>query len=83
MKRTILGIQGTNRLIKAPEVQNLFTQYGGNIKTCLRPHDLNETAYSPTGLVLLGMFGKEEGILRMEKELKAMEGIKVQKMVFE
>jgi hypothetical protein len=29
------------------------------------------------------MFGKEEDILRMEKDLKAVEGIRVQKMVFE
>ena len=83
MKKIILGIQVTNRLTKAPEVQKLFTQYGCNIKTRLGLHDVNETACSPTGLVLLGMFGKEEGILRMEKDLKAIEGIKVQKMVFE
>jgi hypothetical protein len=29
------------------------------------------------------MFGKEEDILRMEEELKAIEGIRGQKMVFE
>jgi hypothetical protein len=29
------------------------------------------------------MFGKEEDILLMEKDLKAIEGIRVQKMVFE
>jgi hypothetical protein len=83
MKKIILGIQVTNRLTKAPEVQKLFTQYGCNIKTRLGLHDVNETACSPTGLVLLEMFGKEEDILRMEKDLKAIEGIKVQKMVFE
>ncbi len=83
MKKIILGIQVTNRLTKAPEVQKLFTQYGCNIKTRLGLHDVNETSCSPTGLVLLEMFGKEEDILGMEKALKAIEGIKVQKMVFE
>jgi hypothetical protein len=82
MKKIILGIQITNRLTKAAEVQKLFSQYGCNIKTRLGLHDVNENACSPSGLVLLEMFGKEEDILHMEKALKAIEGIKVQKMIF-
>ncbi len=50
MKKIILGIQVTNRLTKAPEVEKLFTQYGCNIKTRLGLHDVNETSFSPTGL---------------------------------
>jgi hypothetical protein len=82
MNRIILGIQITNRLTKAPEVQKLFTQYGCNIKTRLGLHDVNADSCSPSGLVLLEMFGKEEEILAMEKALKAIEGIQVQKMIF-
>jgi len=83
MKKIILGIQITNRLTKAVEVQKLFSQYGCNIKTRLGLHDVNENICSPSGLVLLEMFGKEEDILQMEKALKAIEGINVQKMIFE
>ncbi len=83
MKKTILGIQITNRLTKAPEVQKLFSKYGCNIKTRLGLHDVSESSCSPTGLVLLEMFGKEEEILNMERELKAIEGINIQKMIFE
>jgi hypothetical protein len=83
MKKTILGIQITNRLTKAPEVQKIFSKSGCNIKTRLGLHEVNENVCSPSGLVLLEMFGKEEEILRMEKDLKAVEGIRVQKMVFE
>jgi hypothetical protein len=83
MKKIILGIQITNRLTKAAEVQKLFSQYGCNIKTRLGLHDVNENICSPSGLVLLEMFGKEEDILQMGKALKAIEGINVQKMVFE
>ena len=34
-KRTILGIQVTNRLEKAQDVQHVLTEYGCNIKTRL------------------------------------------------
>jgi hypothetical protein len=83
MKKIIFGIQITDRLTKAPEVQKLFTQYGCNIKTRLGLHDVTDNTCSPSGLVLLEMFGKEEDILQLEKALKAIDGIQVQKMVFE
>jgi len=82
MKKIILGIQITDRMTKVPEVQKIFSKYGCNIKTRLGLHEVNENVCSPSGLVLLEMFGKEEEILRMEKDLKALEGIRVQKMVF-
>ena len=83
MKRIILGIQITDRMTKAGEVQKLFSKYGCNIKTRLGLHEVNENVCSPSGLVLLEMFGREEETLNMEKDLKAIEGIKVEKMVFE
>jgi len=83
MKKIILGIQITNRTTKAVEVQKLFSQYGCNIKTRLGLHDVDENTCSLSGLVLLEMFGKEEDIFQMEKALKAIEGINVQKMIFE
>jgi len=46
-------------------------------------HDVDENTCSPSGLVLLEMFGKEEDISQMEKALKAIEGINVQEMIFE
>jgi len=83
MKKIILGIQITNRITNAPEVQKLFSKYGCNIKTRLGLHDVSETTCSPTGLVLLELFGKDEEIQSMEKELKAIQGINLQKMIFE
>ncbi|HSR13895.1 MAG TPA: hypothetical protein VLS90_20775 [Thermodesulfobacteriota bacterium] len=80
--KIILGIQITNRLTKASEVQQLFSRYGCNIKTRLGLHDVGENVCSPSGLVLLEMFGKEEEILGLEKALKGIEGINVQKMIF-
>lgn len=83
MKKIILGIQITNRITNALEVQKLFSKYGCNIKTRLGLHDVSETTCSPTGLVLLELFGKDEEIQSMEKELKAIQGINLQKMIFE
>ncbi len=83
MKKIILGIQITNRMTKAPEVQRLFTKYGCNIKTRLGLHDVTDNICSPSGLVLLEMFGSEQEVLQMEKELKGIEGTNVQKMMFD
>ena len=83
MKKIILGIQISNRMTKAPEVQKLFTKYGCSIKTRLGLHDVTDNICSPSGLVLLEMFGSEQEILQMEKDLKGIEGVNVQKMIFE
>ncbi len=81
--KIILGIQITNRLTKASEIQQLFSRYGCNIKTRLGLHDVGENVCSPSGLVLLEMFGKEDEIMGLEKALKGIEGINVQKMIFQ
>ena len=83
MKKIILGIQITNRTTKAGEVQKLFTQFGCNIKPRLGLHEVNDNVCSPSGLVLLEMYGEEGEIVKMEKALKAIEGVNVQKMIFE
>jgi hypothetical protein len=83
MKRIVLGIQITNRLQSASSVQQLFSKYGCNIKTRLGLHDVNENVCSGTGLVLLDMFGNETEICTFETEMRKIDGIQVQKMVFE
>lgn len=83
MKRTVLGILVTNRLKSTSSVQQLFSKYGCNIKTRLGLHDVNENVCSGTGLVLLDMFGDESEIGAFETEMGKIEGVQVQKMVFD
>ena len=82
-RHVVLGIHITDRVLRVPRVQELFTEYGCSIKTRLGLHEASATSCSPNGLILLEMAGPEGPIEELFKKLKAVEGVDVQKMVFE
>ncbi|HOU09064.1 MAG TPA: hypothetical protein PK835_08570, partial [Caldisericia bacterium] len=67
----------------AGQVQKILTDYGCNIRTRIGLHEVDDKVCSPSGLILLELYGKEQDILKMEETLKAIDGVIVQKMVFE
>jgi len=79
----VFGIQVTNRAKNAGQVQKILTDYGCNIRTRIGLHEVDDKVCSPSGLILLELYGKEQDILKMEETLKAIDGVIVQKMVFE
>lgn len=81
-KRIILGVQITNRVKNALEVQGILTEYGCNIKTRLGLHEVTDASCSTIGLLVLEMFGDVSTIKEMESRLKAIDGVVVKKMVF-
>jgi hypothetical protein len=82
-KRIILGVQVTNRVKNALQVQEILTKFGCNIKTRLGLHEVTEADCSTIGLLILEMYGKSSEIREMESRLKAVKGVVVKKMVFE
>ena len=82
-KRIILGVQVTNRVKNALQVQEILTKFGCNIKTRLGLHEVTEAVCSTIGLLILEMYGDPSEIRDMESRLKAVHGIVVKKMVFE
>lgn len=78
----IFGVHITDRAKKASDVQRIFTEYGCNIKTRIGLHDVTANACSPSGLVVLEMFGDEKTCLEMAGKLGTIDGVEVQKMVF-
>jgi ribose 5-phosphate isomerase len=82
-KRIILGVQVTNRIKNALEVQEILTKFGCNIKTRLGLHEVTDAVCSTIGLLILEMYGDIKQIKEMESQLKAVHGIVVKKMVFE
>jgi hypothetical protein len=78
----ILGIHIGDRLKKAASVQQVFTEYGCNIKTRVGLHDVNADVCSPSGVVLIEFFGAQDEAEAMKAKLAAVEGVQVQKMVF-
>lgn len=81
-KRIILGVQIADRASRVPGIQQVLTKYGCNIKTRLGLHEVNENSCSTGGLLILETYGSEAEIAEMEKSLKSLEGIVVEKMVF-
>lgn len=82
-KRIIFGVQVTNRVKNALEVQEILTEYGCNIKTRLGLHELTDAVCSTVGLLILEMYGDNKKIKEMEERLKAVHGVVIKKMVFE
>lgn len=82
-KRTILGVQVTNRLEKAQDVQQVLTEYGCNIKTRLGLHEVSGSECSTVGLLIIETYGDKTEIQMMEAKLKKIKGLVVKKMVFQ
>jgi len=78
----ILGIHIGDRLKKAASVQQVFTEYGCNIKTRIGLHDVDDRSCSPSGVVLIEFFGGEDEAAQMMGKLNEIEGVAVQQMVF-
>jgi hypothetical protein len=82
-RHIVLGIHITDRVKHAHVVQDLFTEYGCSIKTRVGLHSVSNNFCSPNGLVLLEMAGDETPVFELLEKLEAVEGVDVQKMVFE
>jgi hypothetical protein len=82
-KKVVLGVLILNRVTNAAQVQKVLTEFGCSIKTRLGLHEVDEKTCSSNGLLLLELFGDEKASAELEKQLRAIKGIQVQKMVFE
>ena len=82
-KTTILGLYITDRVKEALEVQNILTRYGCSIKTRLGLHEVVNDYCSRSGLILLELTGPQEGRDNLQKELKQIDELQIQKMEFD
>ena len=82
MKRTILGIHVANRVTTVQQLQQIYTNYGCNIKTRIGLHQVSDQMCSPAGLHILEMYGDDDQIREMERQLSSLDGVEVKKMVF-
>ncbi|HBG78752.1 MAG TPA: hypothetical protein DDW84_07935 [Phycisphaerales bacterium] len=79
----ILGVHITDRIKHVGGVQQALTEYGCYIKTRLGLHEAGKDFCSPNGLMLLELVGDVKKCNELEAKLSAIEGVSVQKMVFE
>lgn len=77
-KHIIVGVHIADRKKHAAQVQQIFTQYGEQIRTRLGLHD---DVCSANGLILLEMEDAPESH-KMIAALQAIDGVDIEQMVF-
>lgn len=83
MSKTIMGFVLHDRVQTASEVQSLLTSYGCEINTRIGLHVASEDSCSPQGLILLEFIDDaDDKAVQLEKELKKIADVDVQKMIF-
>jgi len=81
-RHIILGVHITNRLSNILDVQKVFTDYGGHIRTRLGLHGLDDPdVQTPKSLIILEMVCDRGSCDEMVKKLQALEGVECQRMV--
>jgi hypothetical protein len=81
-RHQILAIHVTDRLKEALAVQQVFTEFGCNIKTRLGLHDVDGDLCAPGGVVILDLVGDDGIADRIAGRLQGIEGVEVQKVEF-
>ena len=79
----IFGVHVTSRAAQVPAVQQFLTEYGCSIKTRVGLHHVDDEVCSPSGLILLEMFGDLATCRELKSKLSALAGVEVQEMLFE
>lgn len=80
MKHTIFGVHISQRTESVPAVQAVLSKYGCSIRTRLGLHDADATSCSPSGLLLVDVFGPEAE--DFYTELSTLKGVDLQRMDF-
>jgi hypothetical protein len=83
MKHLICGIHVTERLEHALQVQQVLTAFGGNIKTRLGLHEINDPSDGPNGILLIEFVGNEATFNEFTQKLGGIIGVEVKQMVFD
>lgn len=82
MNTTILGIKLNNRNQKATELQDILTKYGCSIRSRIGLHDNEAVEADDQGIILLELTGDQQEQQNLEKSLKNLEDIQIQRMSF-
>lgn len=75
---TIMAVLINKRSEGAPKVQEILTKFGCIIRLRLGVHEME--GCREEGLILLQLGGSEEEICQLEKELTAIDLVRVKKM---
>jgi hypothetical protein len=80
VKHIIFGIHVSERTKNVPALQACLSKYGCSIRTRLGIHDASDTTCATCGILLVDVIGDEAEAFYAD--LKALEGVDVQRMDF-
>jgi len=78
----IIGLLITDRIKEAGMTQKVLSKHAHVIKSRLGFHEVSEDVCSRIGVILLQLSGPADRCDRLEEDLKLVEGIEIQRMVF-
>ena len=79
----IIGLMIYDRIKEAGMTQKVLTRYAHVIKSRLGFHEVNENICSRVGMIILQLAGNPEQWDELEKELREIGGVKIERMCFE
>lgn len=79
----IIGLMIYDRIKEAGKTQKVLTRYAHIIKSRLGFHEVNENVCSRVGMIILQLAGNPEQWDELEKELREIGGVKIERMSFE
>lgn len=80
MATTILGIRLDKRNQNALYLQEILSHHGCIIKSRIGLHDVDKNRCSTSGVILLELIGTAKENTSLEKAIKSIKGVKLQKM---
>ena len=78
----ILAVHITDRVKKAPKIQQILSQFGCHIKTRVGLHEASADFCSPNGLILLEMLDDLKTVKDLQGQLDAVAGVETKRLVF-
>ena len=78
----ILAVHITDRVKKAPTIQQVLSRFGCQIKTRIGLHEASPEFCSPNGLILLEMLDDLKTVKALQAKLDAIAGVETKRLVF-
>jgi len=78
----ILAVHITDRVRKAPKIQQVLSRFGCHIKTRIGLHEASPEFCSPNGLILLEMLDDLKTVKALQAKLDAIAGVETKRLVF-
>ena len=70
-----MAVKVEERAAKAPQLQEILTEYGCIIKTRVGFHETDEEKCSMDGIILLHLYGNKNEFQELHEKIKKLDGV--------